>query len=310
MSVLRNALLWASENQKLRTHVSRWGFVQRALRQFMPGEELADALGAASDLDKQGLSSLITRLGEHLTDVSQAEDVVVHYTDAYNEIAAGSLDTEISVKPTQLGLDLDFETAVSAVTALAGLAEDRGNWLWLDMEASEYVDPTIELFRRVNASHSSVGICLQAYLHRTPGDIATLVSLRPGIRLVKGAYREPRSIALADRAEIDEAFFRLGAELLTATADGVRLGLASHDVPLVDRLGVVANAAGVGRDAYEIQMLYGIRMADQYRYAREGYRMRTLISYGEQWYPWYLRRLAERPANLGFVVRNLFARDN
>lgn len=307
---MRNALLWASENQALRTHVSRWGFVQRALRQFMPGEELADALGAASDLDKRGLSSMFTRLGEHLTDVSQAEDVVAHYTAAYNEIAKGSLDTEISVKPTQLGLDLDFEAAVSAVTALAGLAADRGNWLWLDMEASEYVDPTIELFRRVNATHSSVGICLQAYLHRTPGDMATLVPMRPGIRLVKGAYREPRSIALTDRAEIDDAFFRLGAELLTATADGVRLGLASHDVPLLDRLGVVAKAAGVGKDAYEIQMLFGIRMADQYRYAREGYRVRTLISYGEQWYPWYVRRLAERPANLGFVVRNLFARDD
>ncbi|MBT8217783.1 MAG: proline dehydrogenase [Acidimicrobiia bacterium] len=308
MSLARSALLWASENETLRTHVPRWGFVQRALRQFMPGEELSDALRAAAELDERGVASMVTRLGEHLTDAAQAEEVVAHYTAAYNEIAAGSVDTEISVKPTQLGLDLDFEAAVSAVETLAGLAESRGNWLWLDMEASDYVDPTIELFRRVKASYAPVGICLQAYLHRTPSDVAALVPLRPGIRLVKGAYREPRSIALTDRTEIDEAFFRLGAELLSATADGVRLGLASHDVRLVDRLGVVAGAAGVDRDAYEIQMLYGIRMADQYRYAREGYRMRTLISYGQQWYPWYVRRLAERPANLGFVVRNLFAR--
>ena len=308
MTLVRSALLWASENETLQTHVPQWGFVQRALRQFMPGEELSDALGAAADLADRGVTSMITRLGEHVTDGAQAEEVVAHYRAAYEQIAAGSVDTEVSVKPTQLGLDLDFDGAVSAVEALAGLAESRGNWLWLDMEASDYVDPTIELFRRVKASHASVGICLQAYLHRTPADLAALVPLRPGIRLVKGAYREPRSIALTDRAEIDEAFFRLGAELLSATADGVRLGLASHDVRLLDRLGVVADAAGVTRDRYEIQMLYGIRMTDQYRYAGQGYRMRTLISYGQQWYPWYVRRLAERPANLGFVIRNLFAR--
>ena len=305
---MRDALLWASKNETLKTHVPRWGFVQRALRQFMPGERLEDALEAAATLAGRGVTSMFTKLGENLTEVAQADEVVEHYLDAYERIAAQGLDTEISVKPTQLGLDLDFEQAARNLETLAAKAEAMGNWLWVDMESSEYVEPTLELYRRAKTKHSPVGVCLQAYLHRTPQDIANLAPLQPGIRLVKGAYKEPAEIALTKRREIDEAFFRIGADLLAATADGVKLGFGTHDVPLLDRLEVVAEAAGIGKDAYEIQMLYGVRMEDQYRYAGAGYRMRDLTAYGEQWYPWYLRRLAERPANLTFVARNLFAR--
>lgn len=306
MTVMRDVLLWASRNQTLRTHVPRWGFVKRALRQFMPGERLEDALEAATMLAGKGVTSMFTKLGENLTDLGQADAVVEHYLGAYERIAALGLDTEISVKPTQLGLDLDFDHAARNLATLAAKADSLGNWLWVDMEASDYVQPTIDLYKRVKADYSPVGICLQAYLHRTPQDVRDLVPLRPGIRLVKGAYKEPASLALTKRAEIDEAFFRLGSDLLTT--DGVRLALASHDVALLDRLGAVARAAGLGQDAYEIQMLYGIRMEDQYRYAADGYRMRDLTAYGEEWYPWYVRRLAERPANLVFVARNLFAR--
>ena len=308
MSVMRDALLWASKNETLKTHVPRWGFVQRALRQFMPGERLDDALETAVTLAGRGVTSIFTKLGENLTEVAQADEVVEHYLDAYDRIAAQELDTEISVKPTQLGLDLDFEHAARSLEALAAKAEAVGNWLWVDMESSEYVEPTLELYKRAKAKHFPVGICLQAYLHRTPQDIADLMPLQPGIRLVKGAYKESPAIAFTKRSDIDEAFFRTGAELLTATADGVKLGFGTHDVNLLDRLEVAAKAAGIGKDAYEIQMLYGIRMEDQYRYAANGYRMRDLTAYGEQWYPWYVRRLAERPANLTFVARNLFAR--
>ncbi len=303
---MRDALLWASRNETLKNHVPRWGFVKRALRQFMPGERLEDALETATSLAGKGVTSMFTRLGENLTDLAQADAVVEHYLEAFDQIAALGLDTEISVKLTQLGLDLDSEYAARSLEVLAAKAEVMGNWLWVDMESSEYVQPTIDLFKRTKASHFQVGICLQAYLHRTQQDMVDLIPLQPGIRLVKGAYKEPASQALTKRAEIDEAFFRLGSELLTA--QGVRLGLATHDVGLLDRLEVVARAAGVGKDGYEIQMLFGIRMEDQFRYAAEGYRMRDLTAYGEQWYPWYVRRLAERPANLAFVARNLFAR--
>lgn len=305
---MRDALLWASKNETLKTHVPRWGFVQRALRQFMPGERLDDALEAAATLAGRGVTTMFTKLGENLTDVAQADEVVTHYLDAYDRIAALGLDTEISVKPTQLGLDLEVEHAARSLEILAAKAEAVGNWLWVDMESSEYVEPTLELYKRAKAKHFPLGICLQAYLHRTPQDIVDLVPMHPGIRLVKGAYKEPATIAFTKRSDIDDAFFRIGADLLTATADGVKLGLGTHDVTLLDRLEVVAKAAGIEKDAYEIQMLYGIRMEDQYRYAAGGYRMRDLTAYGEQWYPWYVRRLAERPANLTFVARNLFAR--
>lgn len=252
---------------------------------------------------------MFTKLGENLADLGQADKVVDHYLEAYDRISALGIDSEISVKLTQLGLDLDADHAASGLEMLAAKAEASGNWLWVDMESSEYVDRTVDIYQRVKSKHFPVGICLQAYLHRTPTDLESLIPLRPGIRLVKGAYKEPSSVALTKKAEINEAFFRLGAELLAASSDGVRCALASHDVPLLHRLEAAGRAIGVDKDRYEIQMLYGIRMADQHRYAADGYRMRNLIAYGEEWYPWYVRRLAERPANLALIARNVFARN-
>ncbi len=308
MGLMRDGLLWAAENETLKSHVPRWRFVKRALRQFMPGESLADALEAATTLASNGLTTTITKLGENTSSSEQVDDVISDYLAAHDTIAAAGLDAQISVKLTQLGLDFDPDRAVRGLAALAARAEELGTWLWVDMESSEYVERTLDVYTRVKADHHPVGICLQAYLHRTAGDIEALVPFRPGIRLVKGAYKEPSSVAVTKRADIDEAFFRLGADLLAATADGVRVALASHDVPLLDRLAAAGRAIGVAPDQYEVQMLYGIRMADQYRYATDGYQLRTLISYGEEWYPWYVRRLAERPANLGFVARNILGR--
>lgn len=308
MSVLRTALLWASENETLKTRVPRWGFVQRALRQFMPGEQLEDALTAASSLSEQGVATTVTRLGENVTDVRDVAAVVDGYRAVYRAIADRGLDTEVSVKLTQLGLDLDVDKTEEAVAALADAARMHDNWLWIDMESSGYVDRTLDIYRRVKADYDKVGVCLQAYLHRTRDDIASLLPLRPGIRLVKGAYKEPASVAVTRRKAIDEAFLAIGLELLATTDDGVRLAVASHDVELIDRMVEAERLRSEREPAFEVHMLYGIRTADQLRYAADGFRVRTLISYGREWYPWYVRRLAERPANLGFVVRNLFAR--
>lgn len=304
---MRDTLLWASQNDVLKRQVPQRKFVQRALRQFMPGERLEDAIEAAAGLATRGVSTTFTALGENLTEASQADAVVAHYVDVYDRIAAVGLDTEVSVKLTQLGLDLDVELAVANMEILATKADQTGNWLWVDIEASDYVDRTIEVFRRVKADHSDVGLCLQAYLHRTPRDVEDLLPTRPGLRLVKGAYKEPASVALTSKSEVDHAYLEIGERLIGAGADGVRVALATHDVALLDRLEAVARSAGQGNQGYEIQMLYGIRTADQLRFAAEGFRMRTLIAYGAQWYPWYLRRLAERPANLWFVARNLFS---
>ena len=305
---MRNALLWASENPTLQKHVPSWPFVQRALRKFMPGETLEDAIGAAQSLAGRNVTTTFSTLGEHVTTMYQAEGVTEEYLGVYDRIAQLGLDAEIAIKLTHLGLDLDTEAAAKNLERLAARAEETGTWVWVDMESSEYVDRTLDIYKQVRSAHAPVGVCVQAYLHRTPQDLEELLPLKPGIRLVKGAYKEPASVAIRRHADVDDAFFRIGAELLTKVGDGVRLAMGSHDVTLLERMGVVAKAAGVSRADYEIQMLYGIRMEDQLRYGAEGYNMRTVIPYGEQWYPWYVRRLAERPANLWHVAKNVFAK--
>jgi proline dehydrogenase len=307
MPLMRNTLLWASQNDFLKAHVPRRKFVQRAVRRFMPGVMIEDALVAANKLSDKGITTTFTALGENITDIAEADAELEHYLGAYDTIDRVGTDTEISVKLTHLGLDIDTERTASHVAALATRAQAAGNWLWIDMESSEYVDATLQLYREVLESHGNVGVCLQAYLNRTPDDIADLAPLRPGIRLVKGAYKEPADIAATEKDEIDRRFVLVGKAILENT-DQIKVALASHDVDLLNELTAHAEANGVGKDQYEIQMLYGIRVPDQERMAAQGFRMRTLVGYGEGWYPWYMRRLAERPANLGFVVRSLFSR--
>jgi proline dehydrogenase len=178
------------------------------------------------------------------------------------------------------------------------------------MESSRYVDATLELYRELRSHYHNVGICLQSYLYRTVEDLASLVPLGAAIRLVKGAYMEPPDTAFPRKSDVDENFVRIAKRLLgeEARACGVRVGFGTHDVAVITRIRDFAEGAGVPKDAYEVQMLYGIRRDAQARLAAAGYRLRVLISYGSAWFPWYMRRLAERPANLGFVLRSLVAR--
>jgi len=274
----------------------------------MPGETIEDALGAARSFAGQGLPTTLTQLGENVTTADEADAVVRHYLDVLARVSGLGLDTEISVKLTHLGLDFDPELTNRNTERLAARARGLGNWLWIDMEASPYAERTIDIYRRLRESFSNVGICLQAYLRRTPADVEALLG-GGGIRLVKGAYREPQPLIVGGKRAVDERYFELAQKLaLQRREGGLRLALATHDLELIERIEQAANRAGVGRDAYEIQMLYGIRHADQFRLLRQGYRVRTLIAYGSSWYPWYLRRLAERPTNLFFVARNLFGK--
>ncbi len=307
MGLARNALLWASRNEWLAERVPDVGFVRRAVRKFMPGEQLADALDAAGRLRDAGMSSIVTHLGENVADEADAKAAAAAYHEALDDIAARRLDTEISVKLTHIGLDLGDGVAAGHLDGLAARAAELGNFVWIDMEDSSYVDRTLDLFEAVRRDRDNVGIAIQAYLRRTPADLARLLPLRPAVRLVKGAYREPPDVAFQSVKEVDQAFLVNAAWLLGMAKDGdLRIGLGSHDVDLVER--VIADT-GAGPDGFEIQMLYGIRTADQRRLAGAGYDVRVLISYGEGWYPWYVRRLAERPANVGFVLRNAFAGD-
>ena len=308
MSLMRKALLALSTNAWMRDRATKTAFVRRSVSRFMPGEHVDDALRAAAELKPQGITTILTRLGENLTRVEEAEEVTAHYLDVLDRVAASGLDAQISIKPTQLGLDLDRRLCERNLDRLLERAEQRNNFVWIDMESSPYVDPTLELFRRTRARTPRVGIALQAYLRRTGADVESLVPLGAAIRIVKGAYLEPPEIAFARKADTDENYYRLCTRLLAPDARkaGAILHIATHDVRLADRLAAYIAQNNVPSSAYEFAMLYGIQRGQQARLAREGKRLRVLISYGEYWFPWYMRRLAERPANVWFVFRTMF----
>ena len=308
---MRSALLWVSENRWCSNTLPRYGFVRRAVRRFMPGETLGDALDAARVLERgRGIPTLVTFLGENVADRAEARAVADHYVQAATEVASRGLDAELSVKPTHLGLDLGIDVAEENLRLITRSAEAHGNWVWIDMEYSRYVDPTLELYRSIRADHARFGICLQSYLYRTPADLESLIPMGPAIRLVKGAYAEPAEIAFPEKRDVDQAFFDLTTRMLAPDAleAGMRAGLATHDTSLIARIDAWATANGVDGDTYEYQMLYGIAEQEQKRLAGAGKGVRVLISYGEHWFPWYVRRLAERPANIGFVLRSLLPR--
>jgi proline dehydrogenase len=303
---MRTILLWMARNRWLKEHLPRLWFSRRAVRKFMPGEQVEDALEAAEQFRPLGIALLFTNLGENLERAEQAKAVADHYHDLLAKIMARGLDAEISVKPTQLGLDLDADEALAHLRSLATHAAEAKGSLWLDMEGSAYTQATIDLYRALKADHPAVGICLQAYLRRTPADVNELLPLQPQIRLVKGAYDEPAEIAFRQKTEVDAAFQSLSVAMLPQVGSGtLRLGLGTHDTRLVERIAEFAQGAGVAIDAFEVQMLYGIRMDEQRRLAAAGYRVRDLIAYGDAWYAWYMRRLAERPANVWFAVRQV-----
>jgi proline dehydrogenase len=310
---LRAALLYASTSSWLGERLPRHAFARRAVRRFMPGESLADALTAARRLQERGFPTVITQLGENVDDEGAVERVADHYEGAIDRIAEEGLDCHLSVKPTHLGLDVNSELCRASIERLAGAAAARGNGLWIDMEGSAWTSPTIALFRLLRARADNVGLCLQANLRRTTSDLAALRPLAPAIRLVKGAYAEPAERAFPRKRDVDAAYLALADELLLLAASPAttsRWGLpaiATHDVRIVRRIAAAAEARGLSRTSFEVQMLYGIRTREQDLLRREGFRVRVLISYGEHWFPWYMRRLAERPANLWFVIRSTTA---
>jgi len=310
MSVARKFLLAMSTNAWLRERATRTAFVHRSVSAFMPGERLEDAMAASAAQQQLGIGTIFTKLGENLTRVEDAEEVTRHYLDVMDRAQTAGLRAQISVKPTQLGLDLDNECCYWNLQRLVDRAAERNTFVWIDMESSPYVDPTLDLFRRTRTRSPLVGIALQAYLVRTAQDIETLIPLGSAIRLVKGAYLEPTSVAYPKKADVDENFYTLSCRLLSDEAQraGGLLHMATHDPVLADRLAAFIDRKQAPATAYEFAMLYGIQCPLQRRLVQAGRPLRVLIAYGESWFPWYMRRLAERPANVWFVVKNVFAR--
>jgi proline dehydrogenase len=304
---MRRLLLWMARNRWLRDHLPRLWFAKRAVRRFMPGEDAASALAAGQRFAADGITSEFTRLGENVTRMEEADAVAEHYLGLLGEIDARGLDGEISVKLTQLGYDLDVERTLEHTGRLAAKAAESGRTLWVDMEGSAYAEGTIAFYERLKAAHPNTGLCLQSYLRRTAADVQRLLPLDPRIRLIKGAYAEAESVAYQSRHDVDANYVALAVALLEGARSGreVRLGLGTHDIRLIEQIAEHASAMGLPRTSFEVQMLYGIRMDQQRRLASEGYLVRDLIAYGEAWYPWYMRRLAERPANVIFALRQI-----
>ena len=304
---MRRILLWMAGNRWLREWLPKLWFAKRAVHRFMPGEDVESALSAAGRYRAEGRGTLFTHLGENLSGLAEADTEANHYLGLIDAIRERGLDGEISVKLTHLGFDLDIERTFAHVARLCASAAEAGQTVWIDMESSSYAEGTIDFYARLLGTHKNAGLCLQSYLRRTPSDLQRLLPLEPRIRLVKGAYAEPETVAFQSRQDVDAAYLALAVTMLDALKGGrpVRIGLGTHDLRLVELAAAHAEALGLGRAALEVQMLYGIREKEQRRLVAEGYKVRTLISYGEAWYPWYVRRLAERPANVIFALRQM-----
>ena len=306
MGFARSLLLKASRSQWLARQLRERRFFQRAVKRFMPGETLEAALEAASQFAKAGFGTVLTELGEQVTNRAEAAAVRDHYLGVFEKIQRRKLPAHVSVKLTHLGLDASKEGCVQDVLKLAARAEQARSFLWIDMEESRYVDTTLEVYRRAKAEWPSVGVCLQAYLHRTAKDLEGLMALAPAIRLVKGAYNEPPDVAFPKKRDVDENYRQLAQRLLgEAARQRAKPVFGTHDLELIETIRKAAVAQRLDPSAYEFHMLYGIRAEEQRKLVSMGAKVRVLISYGSAWFAWYMRRLAERPANVWFVLRNL-----
>jgi len=304
-SVLRAGILRAADDQHVQGLMSRYGMRLGASR-FVAGETLDECVVVLRRLADQGLHANTTLLGESVGDRAEAEAVAGEYGRVLERLHVERLPCNVALKLTHLGLELDDELAYANVKGVVQVAERLGSFVRIDMEQSSVVDATLRIYRRLRAAgHDRVGTVLQSYLFRTEADLESLLPLTPNLRFVKGAYLEPPEIAYTDKADVDAAYFRL---VETALRGGAYAAIATHDETLIERCLSFAETEGIGRDRFELQMLFGVRPALQLDLVRRGYKVLVATPYGPEWYPYLMRRLAERPANLGFFARNLVRR--
>ncbi|HXG76810.1 MAG TPA: proline dehydrogenase family protein [Gaiellaceae bacterium] len=306
LSVLpRAAILRAASSRRLRRFVQRHGMRLGAAR-FVAGETLDECVAVLRRLNEAGFHANTTLLGEATPDAEGAAAVVAEYERILDRLVTERLRANVSLKLTHLGLSFDEETAYANVERLVAHAGRLGSFVRIDMEQSAYVEPTLAIYERLRrAGYENVGTVLQSYLYRTPADLERLLPLRPNLRIVKGAYLEPRDVAFPDKRDVDRAFAELVERGLRA---GAYIAVATHDEKLIRRVLAFAEREGIGRDRFELQMLYGVRPALQRALLAEGYKVLVATPFGPDWYPYLMRRLAERPANLTFFLRNLVRR--
>jgi proline dehydrogenase len=304
-SVFRKLILTATYNRFVARLVRKYGMRLGAGR-FVAGETLDEAIAVLRRLNQQGMRANTTLLGEGVRDEATATAVVAEYMKVLDRIAEEKLTVNVALKLTHLGLDLGEEVASRNVERLVVHAAELGNFVRIDMEESARVDPTLRIYKRLRAAgHDNVGTVLQSYLYRTPDDLADLLPLKPNLRLVKGAYLEPASIAYPDKVDVDRAYVELAERMLREAAF---TAIATHDDRIIEHVIGFADRNGIGKDRFEFQMLYGIRTQSQRALVARGYRVLVATPYGPEWYFYLMRRLAERPANVLFFAKNLIKR--
>jgi proline dehydrogenase len=300
--MLRALLLELAKSSHLRRWITSNGTTRRLAQRFVPGEDIASALEAARRSNRAGMTVSLDHLGENVVTREDAKRARQAYTDALDRIAAENLDANVSLKLTHLGLDLGDEFCTEQLRIVTQRAAELRNFVRVDMEGSAYTDRTLRIVKQARAETDAVGTVIQAYLYRSEKDIEELLSIGCRIRLVKGAYKEPSQIAFPRKKDVDASYVKLMQLLLPS---GIYHALATHDPNMIDATIRFAADRGITKDKFEFQMLYGIRTDLQSRLVREGYRVRVYIPFGQDWFPYFMRRLAERPANLLFFAKNL-----
>lgn len=301
--MLRSALLYLSERAGPKNFLSGHAWGRRLARRFIAGETLEDAVRAVRALNAEGFDATLDHLGESVQDAAAAGQACAVYLNILDRLAADKLRSHVSVKLTQLGLAIEEDLARRHLKELAARAADHRNFVRVDMEGSAYTEGTLRVFREVNAPRDVLGVAIQSYLRRSEKDVEDLMKFGARVRLVKGAYQEPPELAFPHKADVDSSFVKLTEMLL---ASGSYHAIATHDERMISAALDFARARGLGPDQFEFQMLYGIRRQLQRDLLRQGYRVRVYVPYGSEWYAYFMRRLAERPANLIFLMRNFF----
>ena len=302
-SALRAFFLWLADRRWLGRVAIATPIVRRMPFRFVAGTTLDQATEAVRALNESGATATLDVLGEAVTDRASADRAAAAYVDAIERIASDRLDANVSIKLTQMGLDLGIEGCQAVMAPVAAAGSRHGVFIRIDMESSAYTDRTLEIVERLRADGCQIGPVIQAYLHRSPADVARLAADRVRTRICKGAYAEPPEGALQGRGAISDAFVALTERLLEADAYP---GVATHDPDIIERVKASARERGIGPDRFEFQLLFGIRRDLQRQLLADGYRVRVYVPFGTEWYPYFMRRLAERPANVLFVLRSLF----
>ena len=303
--MLKSTFLYLSKSEGFKNFLTRFKSFNNVTRRFVAGEDLPDAVEAIRQLNRKNISASFDHLGESITSEAATRIEVDEYVRVLDSIEENKLNSNVSVKLTQLGLDIGLDVCYANTRRIVEAALRYNNFVRIDMEDSSKTEGTLEVFRRLRSEFDNVGIVVQAYLYRTEKDIEDLLKIGARIRLCKGAYKEPPSVAFANKSDVDANFVKLTRILLSS---GIYHGIATHDENMVNAAREFADADGISKAKFEFQMLYGIRRDLQEQLVQQGYRMRVYVPYGRYWYPYFMRRLAERPANVWFVLRNALRR--